>query len=316
MSMEQRQQHNPDEQPQWFTYKAFGLTFNSEIPFNQAHASHQETADVTIKFGIVPERLDDPVMEGLRYQASPNAFLLDVDHIARFYIRQGNEIIVEPCENAHEDDIRLFLTGSAMGAILHQRQLLPLHASAVEIGGKALLFTGPSGKGKSTLAAGFSKRGHPVLADDICVLSGFKNGTPRVVPGFPQLKLWEDMLERLNEPLDVLKSVRFGNMINKYYLPMDLHGGNDLPVHAVFVLDTHNEPEFRITQITGMQKIESIIESTYRVHFLDGFKLRGSHFELCKKTAEAVSVYQISRPHDPDGFHLDRLMALVEEAVL
>ena len=200
-----------------------------------------------------------------------------------------------------------------------------IHATAVvdpgaEIGADVKVgpfcVVGPNGKGKSTLAAGFGKRGHPVLADDICVLSGETSGAPRVSPGLPQLKLWEDMLGKLNEPVDVLKSVRFGNMINKYYLPVDLHGVTDLPVRAVFVLDTHNETEPKIEHISGMHKIEAIIESTYRVHFLDGFQLRRSHFELCRRTADAVSVYCISRPHDPEGFHLDRLMALVEEAIL
>lgn len=299
----------------WYSYKAFGLTFKTEIPFNHEPLACHEAADVTIRYGEVPRRLTHPITEGLRYQASPDAFLLNVDNIARYYVTQGTGIVVEPHENAHEDDIRLFLTGSAMGAVLHQRQLLPLHASAVDIKGKCLLFTGSSGKGKSTLAAGFNKRGYPIIADDICALSGFRNGAPHVIPGFPQLKLWEDMLGKLNEPVERLQSVRFGNALKKYYLPMTHQPEKALPVHCVFVLDTHNGPDFNINRLTGMQKVEAVIENTYRVQFLDGFEKRRAHFELCKKTADAVDVYQISRPQKSDGFQLGKLMDLVEGAV-
>lgn len=41
------------------------------------------------------------------------------------------------------------------------------HAASVVIAGKAFLFSGDSGMGKSTLAAGFAARGHSVLAEDI-----------------------------------------------------------------------------------------------------------------------------------------------------
>ena len=43
---------------------------------------------------------------------------------------------------------------------------LVLHASAVSGDGVALAFLGPSGRGKSTLAAGFARHGHPFLTDD------------------------------------------------------------------------------------------------------------------------------------------------------
>ena len=46
-----------------------------------------------------------------------------------------------------------------------------LHASAVDVGGQAIVFVGRSGQGKSTLAAAFVARGAKLLADDAVLLS-------------------------------------------------------------------------------------------------------------------------------------------------
>ncbi|MEG8053162.1 hypothetical protein QP185_07710 [Sphingomonas aerolata] len=63
-----------------------------------------------------------------------------------------------------------YLLGTALGALLHQRALLPLHCNAIVHDGKAFLFCGDSGAGKSTLAAVFEARGYP-SSPTICVRS-------------------------------------------------------------------------------------------------------------------------------------------------
>jgi len=53
--------------------------------------------------------------------------------------------------------------GSAMGALLRQRNILPFHGSYVEVDGEGVIFVGPSGIGKSAIAGGFHKRGFALL---------------------------------------------------------------------------------------------------------------------------------------------------------
>ena len=88
-----------------------------------------------------------------------------------------------------------------MGALLHQRNILILHGSAIKVNGESVIFVGPSGVGKSTLAAGFTKRGYPFLVDDVCALSVGCNH-PLVIPGFPRLKLWADTLKKIDTDTD------------------------------------------------------------------------------------------------------------------
>lgn len=45
-----------------------------------------------------------------------------------------------------------------------------IHASCVEVNGKGVVFTGNSGKGKSTAAYAMLRRGHPILTDDRLML--------------------------------------------------------------------------------------------------------------------------------------------------
>ena len=60
----------------------------------------------------------------------------------------------------------VFLEGSLLAHVLASEGLLALHASAVELGGEALAIVGPSGWGKSTLAALFCAAGAQLVADD------------------------------------------------------------------------------------------------------------------------------------------------------
>lgn len=52
------------------------------------------------------------------------------------------------------------------------RGLTGVHASGVALGRGAVLFAGPGGSGKSSLAAAFALRGHGVFGDDVVFLEG------------------------------------------------------------------------------------------------------------------------------------------------
>ncbi|MCP4397035.1 MAG: hypothetical protein GY801_07015 [bacterium] len=77
---------------------------------------------------------------------------------------------------------------SELGALLHQRELLPLHGSAIKVNDGVCVFVGLSGNGKSTVAAAFRQRGYQVLADDVCVVSIREDGLP---PGDPRVSAVE-----------------------------------------------------------------------------------------------------------------------------
>lgn len=293
-------------------YYIFGLTIASELPLPSFASPdfQQDQPDVTIDYGDTPNALADPRIKGVRYQAAPGEFLLRVNNVARFYVQDGNRITITPEYGTSEDDILIFLMGSAMGALLHQRNILVLHGSAIAVNGQSVVFCGPSGIGKSTIAAGFNQRGYPFLADDLCAIA-LCDGRPAVIPGFPRLKLWADTLNKLDTSKDQLKSVRWGVDLEKYFLPVDSSLHTPAPLQAVFILKSTNTDKLEITPLQGAEKIDPLIENTYRMRFLHGLGGKKDHFKQCAAVAAKAEVCKVVRPDK--GFLLDELMDLVAE---
>jgi hypothetical protein len=96
------------------------------------------------------------------------------------------------------EDAATYLPGSVLSFVLRVRGLVSLHASAVCVGGAAVVFVGPAGAGKSTLALALARRGHPMLSEDVVALSD-REGSIWAEPGFPQVRLWPDSARALGE---------------------------------------------------------------------------------------------------------------------
>jgi len=290
-------------------YHAFGLKIASAIPFLEMPQT-EGSPDVTIPYGKTPESLSDPKISGVRYQAGPGEFLLQVDNVARYYVSNGNHIIVERETGAADEETLLFLMGSAMGALLHQRNILPLHGSSVEVDGEGVIFVGTSSIGKSTIAGGFHKRGFALLSDDVCAVTAKNDADPHIIPGFPRLKLWADALKKLEEGRKGLNRVRLDQDFEKYFFPFDHACHRPAPVRSVFVLDTTNTDKFKIIRLKAGDKIDPIINNTYRPRFLEGLGGKKEHFKQCAAVAARASVIRLTRPIK--GFRLDALMDLVQ----
>ena len=296
------------------SYHIFGLNIQTDIslpavPVFQTPLSH----DVTIAFGNTPDTLINPQLKGVRFQAGNGEFLLRVDGVARYHVQNGSRITIMPESGADDDDILVFLMGSAMGALLHQRNILVLHAGAIAVNGGSVLFSGPSGIGKSTLTAGFHQRGYPFLADDVCAIT-VGNGHPSVIPGFPRLKLWADVLKRLNTDTGSLKTVRWGKDLKKYFLPVENIQKAPVPIKSVFILETTNTDRMEINALNAGYKIDPIIDNTYRLRFLEGLGGKTEHFRQCAAVAAKAAVYRAVRPKK--GFLLNEQMEMLEAGFL
>lgn len=276
-----------------YTYKAFGLNIRSEFEIPE-FLNSEATADIEIVLGRVPVKLKAITKQGVRYQAAKNEFLLTVDHIAKFYVSHGNKITVELLKDQADKEVRLFLLGSAMGALFVQRGLLPVHGSTIKLKNKATIFTGLSGVGKSTIAAHFVNQGFQALADDISVI----NEDLQVVPGFPSLKIWDDVLQKLKVNHEVLNQIRPN--IKKFQLPIsEQYFTEPLPLEYIIILNTKNSPGFEFEELTGIKKFNAVKSNTYRYRFVHGLEKQQDHFKLLNKLLPAIKVFRITRPQAP-----------------
>jgi hypothetical protein len=289
-----------------YSYNAFGLRICSEIECEHLLPGIGQ-ADVHINLGHVPDCLEDAAAQGVLYQSTPGKFLLNIDRVARYLVSDGSRILVHPAPDADFDAIRLFLLGTAFGALLHQRGILPLHGSAIVTSGGAVVFAGLSGCGKSTIAGAFHQRGYPVLADEICAVD--TGDSLRVMPANPFLMLWADALREMGVDRLGLRPAR--SQIEKYILPLgDGFATQATPLRALYFVEATNSELSSPTPIKGLFKIEALARNTYRPHFVEHMNLEGNHIKQIATIARRIPVRRINRPRGP--FRLGDLVDLLE----
>ena len=102
------------------------------------------------------------------------------------------------CNNLSKMPIESFeayLTNFAVSAALIQQGEETLHATVVEINGRAIGLLGPSGAGKSTLAAFLLSQGGALVTDDMLRVK-FANGAVFAQPGPHRIKLFRGPADR------------------------------------------------------------------------------------------------------------------------
>ena len=279
-------------------YLVAGLRVSSEIPLPELVSFEfgDEPPDLKICEGSVPENLAGAQQAEQGAQVTKDAVLLNIPGTGRYLASGGKQILVQPDPAAIGRNLRLFLLGSALGAIYFQRGFFPLHASVVVVNGAAVAFSGDSGAGKSTLAAWMSSQGYPLLCDDVCVVRFNDEKIPMAYPAFPRLKLWQDALEALNLETDGLQ--RDYKRAAKYHLAVDeKFQTQPVPLKHINVLQFTSEDSIpRIESIAPAEAVHLLRNNTYRFQFISGLGLTASHFEDCVKLARHTGVHTLSRP--------------------
>ena len=281
-------------------YRLFGLSVLSEIPLPELVADPGQGApDVRIRLGPVatlPEAEAGLHIDG-------DEALLVIPPAGRFLTRAGREMLIEPADGVSPRNLRLYLLGSAFGAILHQRALLPLHANAVIVEGRAIGFMGHPGAGKSTLAAWFHDRGFDVLADDVCVVTAGPDGIPLAHPGIPRLRLWREALEAGGRDSSAYE--RSFDDMDKYTVPTDLERILPaVPLSHLYLLEKA-EDEPSIDRLEGSAAVEAMIANTYRGAYVRPMGRTRQHLLACAELARTVPVFRARRRWGYDSFDVE-----------
>lgn len=285
-------------------YNLFGLEVASQIALPELFAAKSAgAADVHIRRGAVAA--PDPGLRSVWGLTGDQAeAVLTVEGTGRYAVRDGCSIVVDAEAGASAKSVLLFLLGSAFGALLHQRGLLPLHANAIDFGGGAVAFMGRSGAGKSTMAAAFLDRGHRLLADDVCVVSFDGSGQPLAQPGLPRLRLWRDAVQASGRDVQELELAFEGQ--DKFLVPIHARQSRiPLPLRRLYLLGELDAGETgpRIRPLTGSQAVQAVLANTYRGQYLS---LLGGTEQLlgqALRLLETVPLFEVRRQWGYDVLH-------------
>ncbi|MBF0406084.1 MAG: hypothetical protein HQM10_01930 [Candidatus Riflebacteria bacterium] len=242
-------------------YMVFGLATNSEFPFTGFPQS-VSPAEVSIR-KILPSQLPE-VFKSLEsgYEMtldSEYAFVADRSEDKFTYVRNGNEIFLSGFSMKEADELKIhdfLLLERAFLALWNQRSAVILHASAVVVNCKAVLFSGMCGTGKSTISAALFKRGYDKLFDDRSVVSFDESGLPRVPPGIGKQLLTIEAASVLN--LELSGCPKKDGKVFFHKIPKNTHS---LPLGCIFFLSRENASAPSIEEIPAMEAIRLVYEN-------------------------------------------------------
>jgi hypothetical protein len=194
-------------------YIAYGLAIDCDVALPELEAAEGDShpllpGRLRIRMASAPVGVREP-RDWLLQTSLPDGrpwlwaarqehgFLLRYVGLADFIVNsKGSEIVLAHGEAAStRDTLGHLLLDQALPMVLGLRGIPTLHASTVVTKRGVCGFMGPTGAGKSTLAASFSAAGYPALGDDCLAIKeddGFS-----VIPAYPGLRLWTDSAQSL-----------------------------------------------------------------------------------------------------------------------
>ena len=252
--------------------------------------------EMSLRQGPVPDALGGlPVALG-HNRMNADAFLLREPQVAFLY-RRGEGVTVERGEGWSPQLEELYLNGSVCAAVASLNGLLPLHASAVVVGGRVIAFTAPAGGGKSTLAAGLTSLGLPLFCDDTLVVNLADESAVLCLPGHKRMKLWPDAVALTGSTALEQVSEDYAKF---YVTPAGSEVAEVLPLGALVFLE-ESAPGLRepaLVAVEGGEKIARLSDDHYtREMFREANGLSGpALFALQARIARGLPMARFVRP--------------------
>jgi hypothetical protein len=211
----------------------------------------------------------------IRVYRGPGGSWLWGNGIGTFHVLPGARQVNAYIEQeADERFVGNMVLGYLSAFVLHQLGHATLHASAVVTTHGAVVFMGPSGRGKSTMAAAFLRRGASLLTDDVLRLY-VEGDSVYGVPSFPVMKLWDPSLECALDLHEELPDV--AATVPKKIIGMEGRFGfnhRPVPIRGFYVLNRYENDvdpgnEVTVTRISGQASLKTLLDQVPASAYLD-----------------------------------------------
>ena len=303
-----------------FRYRVYGLTIESDTCFPELSRLEKPTDRMATEVRVrldARRRSTPPFSKILQTTTLPDGtpwlttakvedgYLLRYIGMADFTLDSAGSVLtccrVERGVSA--DTVRHLVLDQVFPMVLNRRGREALHATAIVTPKGVCAFSGPAGSGKSTLAASFFLAGFGALGDD-CLALEEQNGSIRVLPGYPGMRLWQDAIAALSAEPGVTTPV--ANYTSKRRALESLSAKNfprePIRLHRIYRVGRpkDGEPEISSPVIEPLGPRDAFIELVSSSFPLDLFdpEMLTRHFRLMEKVAATVPVRRLKVPND------------------
>ena len=294
-----------DEQ-KTFCYRAHGVRFVTDVRLGRVRPAPAREAPSSADVHVCRhEKLNKSESEKSTYVDSQGGIVHIHSPFGRVDVER-DEVRLFPIEGTTHRALFEYYAVYIAAVLLHQRNHLTLHASAVGVNGQGIAFIGPRGSGKSTTASLFYERGHELLSDDLitCPPSS-ADAPPHVDPGFPWMKLGEEslgaVLERSGDGLERTSPNSPKRMVPTHERQPDA----SLPLQHIYVLgyhdDSHDGQEVEVERVETREACLVLLSNAFVPMFLEGTGADPNHLDRCAALARRIPMSVLGRPQSMDA---------------
>jgi hypothetical protein len=305
-------------------YSVAGLTIAGEWPLPELSEVGTSGADWVVE--IAPDR------QGGRFRTlvhrdgdpdGPSWCIIRRDREDRYLIRfpkladfvvllSERRIVCHPDRSTDERTARHLLLDQVIPRVLAMDGGMVLHASAIIVDERAVAFVGPTGAGKSTVAASFVADGARLLADDFVPLSENAGGF-LAVPSYPGLRLWPDSIRAFARRGDSVVAVAPGSEKRRLVFQAPERASKPSRLAAIVTLaDASDEVEIDVRRLPRRSGFMAVYPQTFRLE-RSGRDRQRDEFDRFARLAESTAIFRLEYPR---GYgHLPEVRRRILKAV-
>jgi len=306
--------HGGSDEPSaaWHTYRLFGLSLASDVPFVTPLPPTQCPSDLSYTCQPeppggphwteqTPERsvplLTPDGRAALSVSRSSAGHMLRFGPIADFYLC-SRHIVCHLRQPTRAALAETYLLGQVLAFWQESRGITVLHASSVVVAGQAIAFLGYGLSGKSSLAASFLQAGHPLLSDDNLHLH-LAEGKVTAQPGYPQMRLWDEPAHHFLGSCQGLAPVHDTYPKRRVVVGEGGLGtfcSQECPLAALYLLQRSDRLDVEITRLTPARALFALACQSFTAGYIKALANEGQRLRRLAQLVRSVPVFRLEYP--------------------
>ncbi|MBL8295343.1 MAG: hypothetical protein JNN08_26090 [Bryobacterales bacterium] len=293
--------------PLTWHYSVCGLVIESDQPIQELRPHPPGSPDLVVRWNVdqLPASTQNWFRQWpltgrpwLRFARTEGGYLLRFGDWADFWVSaSGSLVLCRPDPATPDHTVKHMFLDQTLPLLLSRRGSAVFHASAVQTEHGAVVFSGPSGRGKSTLAGYFAGLGYPLITDD-CLAVRIAGDSFTVLPAYPGVRLWQDSLQFLAPQAHDLPAVSHDKDKRRYAPEETLpFTGDPVPLRRFYFLEPAYNTELEIAPVTGAALIRAVVGSQFLLDTEDPGELE-SGFRIATGLARSGLCYRLAVPRD------------------